>query len=522
MKKAFFPKWTSAEGFTLKPETLTKNQKFIFWLFVIITIGIKLYLIPYNMMDMGDSATRVWNALWWAQKPFFILPETGHPGWFYFMGPLEMLTKEIYYTPILTMIVLMTIAGIYIFKTTLILSDFRSALIAFAIFILNPVIFRLNFEPYAQQQSLASITILIYYFIKAFGSVNSKKYFIISGVFSFLALFSRPEAIFVIVPLCLLAFLSRKNGCCHFITLSLGFQIIWLVVSYIVYHTPFQTFQTADQYTDQLNIQGANVGLRLKGFFLPYYFLLLGLSVFLFYYFIRGLLYFYKKYPKAILIILLIPILLPALVNGAAGAKSTIYHTTSYIYLMFFFSPVFAAIGLNQQLVKFNSGAVRAIFASVIILLSIPFSYIKEFVPAKYNKLFPKVIEFIVTTEEPSESEKLIKFVDENINTYPALIFDSEQSASSIYYIPFRTKLAPPDKILISGYNIPADKDNLIPVIKNFMKKNPKGIIMVKKSNTVMSQIFNELTAAKPYTRNDMQKAMETDRWIVYTYSIAN
>ena len=105
-----------------------------------ISIGVKIYLIPYSMMDMGDSATRVWNALWWAQNPFFVKPQSGHPGWFYFMGPLIMITKEIYYTPILTMMVLMTISGIYIFKTTFILSDFRTALIAFGIFIFNPVI----------------------------------------------------------------------------------------------------------------------------------------------------------------------------------------------------------------------------------------------------------------------------------------------------------------------------------------------------------------------------------------------
>ena len=520
--KKLFSKITDTGSFTLKPETLTKKQVMFFCLLVILTIVIRVILIPYNMMDMGDSATRVWNALWWAQKPFFVLPESGHPGWFYFMGPLEMLTKEIYYTPILTMIVLMTIAGIYIFKTTLILSDFKTALIAFAIFIFNPVIFRLNFEPYSQQQYMTAVAILIYYFIKAIGSEKSAKYFAVSGIFSFIALFSRPEAIFIIVPLCILAFFSGKKGRWHFILLSTGFQVIWLVVSYAVYHTPFQTFQAADQYTDQVNIQGLNLGLRLKGFFLPYYFLFLGLSIFVFYFFIRGTVYFYKKYPKVLTIIVFVPILVPALVNGAAGAKSAIYHTTNYIYLMFFFSPVLAAIGLNIALEKINSPVFKGALASVIILTSIPFSYIKEAVPQKYNKLFPKIIEFIVTTEEPSESEKLIKFIDENINRYPALIFDSEQSASSIYYIPYRTKLAPPEKVLISGYNVPKDKDALIPVIKDFMKKNPQGIIIVKKSNTVMNGIFTELTATKPYKRNDLQKAMETDKWIIYTYSINN
>ena len=45
--------------------------------------------------------------------------------------------------------------------------------------------------------------------------------------------------------------------------------------------------------------------------------------------------------------------------------------------------------------------------------------------------------------------------------TIPALIFDADDNASSIFYVPYRTKLAPPEKILISGYNVPVDKEGL-------------------------------------------------------------
>jgi hypothetical protein len=130
IKKAFLPKLFNAEGFQLKPEKLTGAQISVFIGVVLLSVILKVYLIPHNMMDMGDSATRVWNALWWAQKPFFVMPESGHPGWFYIMGPLIMATKEFFYTSIVTMIIVMTIAGIYVFKTTLILSDFKTALLA--------------------------------------------------------------------------------------------------------------------------------------------------------------------------------------------------------------------------------------------------------------------------------------------------------------------------------------------------------------------------------------------------------
>ena len=86
-------------------------------------------------------------------------------------------------------------------------------------------------------------------------------------------------------------------------------------------------------------------------------------------------------------------------------------------------------------------------------------------------------------------------------------------------YVPYRTKLAPPEKILISSYNVAVDKEGLTAEIKTFIKKNPHGIIMYRKNPaTMMNKIFAELTAPRPYVRNDMTLAMETDKWMVFVY----
>jgi hypothetical protein len=132
------------------------------------------------------------------------------------------------------------------------------------------------------------------------------------------------------------------------------------------------------------------------------------------------------------------------------------------------------------------------------------------------------VIQFIVTAEDPGEARKLISFIDENIKSYPALIFDADGSESSVFYIPYRTKLpaSPADNpaVLISGYNIARDKDSLRTAMKDFMSVNRSGIIIVKKTGTPMNEIINELTNHKLYIRNDFIKAMETDKWLIYTY----
>ena len=87
------------------------------------------------------------------------------------------------------------------------------------------------------------------------------------------------------------------------------------------------------------------------------------------------------------------------------------------------------------------------------------------------------MLRFIVTSEDTQDAKVLIDFIDKNIKQYPALIFDVEGNVSSIFYVPFRTKLpaTPPinSVILISGYNIPSGIDSMkkISIESDFMKK---------------------------------------------------
>jgi hypothetical protein len=512
-----------SNDYTLNKKPLSKTEITLLLSLVIVSVVIKIIVIPYNMMTMGDSATRVWNALWWAQEPFFVLPQSGHPLWFYFMGSLIKLTGEFYYTSIVTMILLMTIAGFYVFRITYMISDFRAAIISFLIFQLNPVIFRLNFEPYSQQPYLTSMCALTCFLLPALCGDNSRRNFTIAGILGFIGLGFRPEAVFVLMALCIIAFISGQKGRFTFIILSLLFQVIWIVISIYVYGTLFKTLQSADQYTDPINIQGLSLGLRLRGFFIPYYFLVLGLTVFIFYFFIKGVLIAKKQLPKIIFITLITVMIVPALVNGIAGVKSTIYHTTHYIYLMFYISPVFASLGLSRILTDVKNPYFARALICVIILSCIPLSYIKEFVPHKYNKLFPKVIQFIATTEDPDETRKLLEFIDENIYNYPALIFDADDNSSGIFYIPFRTKLpalpAKDHKIMITGYNAPADRTLFEDEMKLFMKRNPSGIIITKKANTLLNQIMTEISS-RPYIRNNIRKASESEKWNIFTYQL--
>jgi hypothetical protein len=512
----------SLNNFSLNYEKLTKNQLYIFILFVVFTLVLKFLLIPYNMIDHGEAATRTWNALWWAQNPFFVEPLSGNPGWFYFMGPLIMITGEIFYTPIITMILAVTLAGIYIFNITRLLSSFKPALLAFLIFCFNPTIFRLNYQPVPQQISIAAISIMIYYFLLAMGSKDqnlSRKYFTISGIFSFISIFFRPEALFVALPFCFLAVLLKKKGKYNYVLLSFLFQILWIAVSYAVYGSFFKTFESVREYDVAAgsNITNAGLLIRMKGFFLPYYFMVVGMTFMLFYFFVKGIIISYKKYPLLVFLLVLFPVFVPAVINGIWATTSTIYFTNRYYYPTFYFGSIPAAIALSEYLRRFGSNAVQTVIAALVIASAIPLSYIKEMVPQKYNKLFPKVIQFIVTTEYPDDARKLISFIDKYISSFPALIFDSEGSDSSIMYIPFRTKLAPPDKVLISGYNIPVEKTGLENKITSFMDSNPKGIIMVKKESTLMNQVFSEDTW-KEKNNITIKLEEETEIWKVYTY----
>lgn len=523
-KPAFlFPKLFSLGDFKLNSEQLSKKQLVIFVLVILLSIIIKVLIADYNMIDHGEGATRTWNALWWAERPFFVEPLSGNPGWWYLIGPLILITKEIYYTPIITMILAVTIAGIYIFKITLLIGNYRTAIIAFFIFILNPVIFRLNYTPVPQQLYLAAICIMIYYFIKAVAATDSRqsmKYFFIAGIFSFICLLFRAEGLFILLGFCLIAFNTRKPGSYIFVFLTIIFQVIWMGISYQIYGDFFRTFTAVREYDFLVgaNIEGINLKARLLGFFMPYYFILVGTTFVLFYFLVKGTILTYKTRPFLILIIILLPIFLPAFVNGLYGSISSLYLTTRYFYLTFYLASIFTAFGLESFLNRFHSNTLKYSLASVIILSAIPLSYIKDFVPVKYNKLFPKVIQFIASSEDPQDARHLIKFIEENILSYPALIFDIEGSDSSILTVPFRTKLAPPEKIMISGYNIPEEKTGLKNEINAFMIKNKKGIIFFKKEPTLMNTIFTELIEQNNNNIIQMKKAGETSKWVIYVY----
>lgn len=512
----------SLNSFELNRETLSREQLIIILAVLFLTLILKFVLIPYNMIDHGEGASRTWNALWWAEKPFFIMPLSGNPGWFYFMGPLIMITHEIFYTPITVMILAVTLAGVYIFKITLLISDFKTALLAYFIFTFNPVLFRLNYTPVPQQLYLAAACIMIYYFLKASCSKDeriSKKYFTIAGIFSFIGLTFRPEALFVILAFCVLAAAIGKKGVYRFIVLSLLFQLIWVTISYFAYGTFFKTFEAVRDYDVASGYNLASAGLlpRLRGFMLPYFFIVVGTTIILFYFFLRGLVSSFKKYPFLVFLILFFPVLVPAFINGLWETMSSLYDTTRYFYLTFYFCSVFTAFGLNSFISRFKQNSVQTIAAALIILTAVPLSYIKEFLPVKYKKLFPKVVEFIVTSEDSADAYSLIRFIDNNVDAYPALIFDPEGSDSSILYLPFRTKLPPPQKVLIGGYNIPSEKDSLTAHINSFMKNNPKGLIIFHKDRTLMNRIFIEAAQIQNLERN-VTKKEETGKWLAFTY----
>ncbi len=507
--------------FYLNKEELNKNQLLLFAGIIILSIIMKIILIPYSMMH-GEAVTRVWNALWWAEDPFLLLPNMNHPLYYYLMGPIIYIFHEIYYVPIFTTILIVTVSGIFLFKITYLISNYKTALLAFFIFILNPASFRLNFDPHPYSLVPLFYTIIIYYLIQALFETNSKKYFLIAGVFTFLASFTRPESISVIVCFCVIAFLSKKKGYVSYIALSLWFQVFWILLGIYLFSSPFATFDHASEFPNIFDIHGLNLALRLKGFFLPYYYLFMGLTLLVFYFFIRGAGIAYKKYPKIVFIILFIPIIIPALTNGAASLRATIFHSTFYIFSMFYFSSIFAAVGLNKFIVKFRSGFLQTVIVTVVIVSVIPLSYIKDFVPGKYKGLFPKVMQFLETAPNPSEVRTICNIIDKSIEEYPSLILDDEGiTESSIRYIAYRTKLAPPEKILITTFNIPPDKLVLTEKVREFVFKNGKGIIVSQNNTTLLKQILSDRKIFEIWNVS-LIEVQKTEHWSVYLYKMKN
>jgi hypothetical protein len=305
-----------------------------------------------------------------------------------------------------------------------------------------------------------------------------------------------------------------------FIVLSLWFQVFWIILSICLFGSPFATYDRAAEFPNLFDIQGLNLLLRLKGFFLPYYFWILGVTFIVFYFLIKGIIIIYKKYPSILLITFFVPVIVPAITNGTAAMRATIFNTTFYIFPMFFFSSILAATGIKDFLERYKSSITQWSVAFIIILSAIPLSYIKDFVPNKYNKLFPRVIQFFETTANPEEIRKMCKVVDNYIEIYPSLILDAEGlNETTVGYIAYRTKLAPPEKILIPGYTTPKDNEGLRQKTKEFMISNKKGIFITRNHNTKFSAIFWELNATGSLI-SKIDNVENTEHFSAFVYEI--
>lgn len=517
MKKLNITSLFRVDDFRLNKQKLDKNRIVIFAIIVVLSIVLKIILIPYTMVH-GEAVTRIWAAWNWAQNPFFILPNLNHPFHYYLMGSIIYIFRDLYYVPLLTTITIVTLSGIFLFKTAYLLSNYRTALITYFLFTLSPAIFRLNYDPYPYSLTPLFFTITTYYLIQALFDENSRKYFILAGIFTFLASFTRPEAIFVIVCFCAVALFSRKRGYITFIILSLWFQIFWILLSLILFGSPFATFDNAADYPNIFDIHGLNLALRLKGFFLPYYYLFMGMTILVFYFFVRGVYIAYKEYPKIISIVLLIPLLVSAVTNGTASLRTTMFHSTYYIFSMFFFGSLFAAFGLDKFISRFKTNLTRAVLASVVIVSAIPLSYLKDFVPQKFKGLFPKVVQFLETAPYPSEVRIICGTIDESVEQYSSLILDAERiPETTILYIPLRTRLTP-DKIMIIYGGAGNTEPEPIRTTKEFILKNSRGIMVVQNDSTFFNRLLG--SGAVQNWNTGINLSLKTEHWSVYLYEM--
>jgi hypothetical protein len=359
---------------------------------------------------------------------------------------------------------------------------------------------------------------MIYYFILAVHSLKYK-YWIISGIFAFLAICLRPEALVVILPFCILAYLLKRKGTYSFIILALCFQIIWWLYSIYLYTSPFAPTAAGISYGV---INGSNLGLRLRGFFLPYFFLIVGMTFIIFYFFLKGLGKIYRAYPKYIFISLIIPMIMPAIANSITSLYATFTHSVFYIISMYFFAAVFSAIGLNIFLNKFNRNYVKIVLASIIILSAIPLAYIKDVLPERFKTLYPKVIQPLMTTEFPKETRLLFDFVELNKTGYPALIYDFEgYKESNELCVVYRSKLLPPYNALVTTYNVPTNERGLIEELKKFLQKNSNGMIIVKNKKTLLNTIINDNNDIISLNLK-LKSILHSEHFTAYLYSLNN
>ena len=340
-------------------KTININHSKIYWL-VIITLLVKLILLPYAQTINGDAVSRIFLSINWMKNPTWIEQSIWGPFHFYITGLSLFIWNDPVYMPKILNIILSVVTLIPFYFFTKREFNKNGAFIASIFLAICPILFHNSFLALSETPYLLFLTLTINLVSKGIRE-NSNFYILLAGLSITIASGIRYEAWVIIAIFSLLILLLKEWK--FFILFNITaclFPFYWLLIHWLNTGDPFYGIQGT--YVWVLDIMDNNANLDLKAilrriWFFPFSWII-AVGIPTGYIILKTIIEGYKKKPKNKLFILLsIPF---------------------FIMFLFFEYNTFKGVLLTQHR-----------FTGTLVILSLPF------IARYFNDLSPKKIKLV-------------------------------------------------------------------------------------------------------------------------------
>jgi len=451
-------------------KSINISQNKIYWL-VILTLLIKLILLPFSQTVNADAVSRIYASVNWAENPAWSSSSVWAPFHFYIHGFALMIWNNTIYTPkILTILFsVLTLIPFYFFTKR----EFneKGAFIATIFLAISPILFHNSFLALSETPYLFFLALTINCLSKGLRE-DSILYMLIAGLTISIASGIRYEAWIITAILAGVIFLLKRWK--MFFTFSLTaalFPCYWLLSNWLETGDPFYSIQGT--YHWSFEVMGNNDSLDFNTYlrriwFFPFSWVIAaGIPVG--FIILKTIFKSYtKKYRNNLHILYSLPLWIMLLFYEYNSFKGALLLQHRYIGTLLILSLPFIAIYFSELSPKKIKQVY--IFGTLTILLSFVYN-------TAHVKPLPRL--------EEQSSVEIVKTIKEYTSEESCLILDF-LGWDRTYFIALQTELKQKNIVIIEGA-----KNSIIPVqeIENKISNYNNGIILIKKNSAFSTNL---------------------------------
>lgn len=451
-----------------------KNNKQILFRIVVLTILVKLILLPFSQVVDADAVSRIYLSLEWLNHPRWITTDIWGPFHYYLNGIFLSLWNNPVYTPAVVNILFSSLTLIPFYHFTRREFNNNGALIATIFLAISPILFRNSFLALSETPYLFFLVLTMNLLSKGLRGNLAFNIFLAGFALTIAAGFRYEAWLMIFIFTLVLLLFSKRKYIILFVCTALVFPTAWMISNYAETGDAFYSIQGNYHWT--LEMLGNNDKIDFESYLRRIWYFplswMIALGPLTAFIVITNIFKTFRQYPET---------------------KSYIIWSIPFWIMFFVFEyNAFKGVLLLQHR-----------FIGTLVVLSLPFgaSYFEALTPRKIKTailfcFITVALTFVYNTSgvkplprlQDQSGEVIAKLVKHNVEAKSCLILDFI-GWENTYYIALKSGL-PKQNIIITG----GAKNSGIPVTEteNMIKTYKNGIVLLKKDSPLYHHLISD------------------------------